>query len=413
MTTIIAFIVIFCILVVVHEFGHFYFAKRSGILVREFSIGMGPKLWASHKNNTTYTLRLLPLGGYVRMAGWQDEEDEIKPGTMLSLILNDQGKVVRINASDKTTLAGGMPVQVSRVDLVEDLVIEGYPNGDETALQTWQVDHDATIIEEDGTEVQIAPEDVQFQNAPVWRRLLVNFAGPMNNFLLAILAFIIYGLFFGVQVLNTNQIGTVVPGYPAAEAGLKSNATVQTIDGQKMSSFTDLSKIVSKNAGKSVTFTVKENGKSKNIVIKLNKEGKIGVEAHVDKSPANAIPFGFSQTWNLAVRTWDVLKSMVTGGFSLNKLAGPVGIYTMTSQSAKGGIQGLLFFMGYLSLGLGITNLLPIPVLDGGKILLNLIEIIRRKPLKPETEGVVTMIGLGLMVLLMLAVTINDIMRYF
>ncbi|MCT2891883.1 RIP metalloprotease RseP [Lacticaseibacillus paracasei] len=413
MTTIIAFIVIFCILVVVHEFGHFYFAKRSGILVREFSIGMGPKLWASHKNNTTYTLRLLPLGGYVRMAGWQDEEDEIKPGTMLSLILNDQGKVVRINASDKTTLAGGMPVQVSRVDLVKDLVIEGYPNGDETALQTWQVDHDATIIEEDGTEVQIAPEDVQFQNAPVWRRLLVNFAGPMNNFLLAILAFIIYGLFFGVQVLNTNQIGTVVPGYPAAEAGLKSNATVQTIDGQKMSSFTDLSKIVSKNAGKSVTFTVKENGKSKNIVIKPNKEGKIGVEAHVDNSPANAIPFGFSQTWNLAVRTWDVLKSMVTGGFSLNKLAGPVGIYTMTSQSAKGGIQGLLFFMGYLSLGLGITNLLPIPVLDGGKILLNLIEIIRRKPLKPETEGVVTMIGLGLMVLLMLAVTINDIMRYF
>lgn len=322
MTTIIAFIVIFCILVVVHEFGHFYFAKRSGILVREFSIGMGPKLWASHKNNTTYTLRLLPLGGYVRMAGWQDEEDEIKPGTMLSLILNDQGKVVRINASDKTTLAGGMPVQVSRVDLVKDLVIEGYPNGDETALQTWQVDHDATIIEEDGTEVQIAPEDVQFQNAPVWRRLLVNFAGPMNNFLLAILAFIIYGLFFGVQVLNTNQIGTVVPGYPAAEAGLKSNATVQTIDGQKMSSFTDLSKIVSKNAGKSVTFTVKENGKSKNIVIKPNKEGKIGVEAHVDKSPANAIPFGFSQTWNLAVRTWDVLKSMVTGGFSpINWLA--------------------------------------------------------------------------------------------
>ncbi|MFT8738114.1 MAG: site-2 protease family protein, partial [Lacticaseibacillus paracasei] len=144
MTTIIAFIVIFCILVVVHEFGHFYFAKRSGILVREFSIGMGPKLWASHKNNTTYTLRLLPLGGYVRMAGWQDEEDEIKPGTMLSLILNDQGKVVRINASDKTTLAGGMPVQVSRVDLVKDLVIEGYTNGDVKALENLQVDHHAT-----------------------------------------------------------------------------------------------------------------------------------------------------------------------------------------------------------------------------------------------------------------------------
>lgn len=413
MTTIIAFIVIFCILVVVHEFGHFYFAKRSGILVREFSIGMGPKLWASHKNNTTYTLRLLPLGGYVRMDGWQDEEDEIKPGTMLSIILNDAGKVTRINASDKTTLAGGMPVQVSRVDLVKDLVIEGYPNGDEEKLERWSVDHDATIIEEDGTEVQIAPEDVQFQNAPVWRRLIVNFAGPMNNFILAILTFIIYGLMFGVQVLNTNQIGTVLPGYPAAQAGLKSNATIQAIDGEKIHSFTDLSSKVSKQAGKSVTFTVKEHGKTQNVVIKPNKDGKIGVEALIEKSPARAFTYGFTQTWDLAVRTWDVLKSMVTGGFSLNKLAGPVGIYTMTSQSAKGGLQGLLFFMGYLSLGLGVSNLLPIPVLDGGKILLNLIELIRRKPLKPETEGVVTMVGLGLMVLLMLAVTINDIMRYF
>ncbi|QVI33563.1 RIP metalloprotease RseP [Lacticaseibacillus chiayiensis] len=413
MTTIIAFIVIFCILVVVHEFGHFYFAKRSGILVREFSIGMGPKLWASRKNNTTYTLRLLPLGGYVRMAGWQDDEDDIKPGTMLSLILNDAGKVVRINASDKTTLEGGMPVQVSRVDLVKDLVIEGYPNGDEEALQTWHVDHDATIIEEDGTEVQIAPEDVQFQNAPVWRRLLVNFAGPMNNFILAILTFIVYGLVFGVQIFNTNQVGTVLPDYPAAQAGLKSNARVESIDGKKIHSFTDLSTQVSKHAGKSVKFTVKQDGKTQNIAIKPDKEGKIGVMVPVDKSPVRAFTYGFTQTWDLAVRTWDVLKSMVTGGFSLNKLAGPVGIYTMTSQSAKGGLAGLLFFMGYLSLGLGISNLLPIPVLDGGKILLNLIEIIRRKPLKQETEGVITMIGLGLMVLLMIAVTINDIMRYF
>lgn len=113
------------------------------------------------------------------------------------------------------------------------------------------------------------------------------------------------------------------------------------------------------------------------------------------------------------MRTWDVQKSMVTGGLLLNKQSGPVGIYTMTRESAKGGLQGLLAFMGYLSLGLGKSNLLPIPGLDGGKILLNQIELSWRKPLKPETEGVETMVGLGLMVLLMLAVTINDIMRYF
>lgn len=124
MATIIAFIVVFFVLVLVHEFGHFIFAKRSGILVREFSIGMGPKLIATRRNHTTYTLRLLPLGGYVRMAGWQDEDDEIKPGTQLAIELNSAGVVTRINTSDKTTLQGGIPVQVGKVDLTHDLVIE-------------------------------------------------------------------------------------------------------------------------------------------------------------------------------------------------------------------------------------------------------------------------------------------------
>ena len=268
MATIIAFIVVFFVLVLVHEFGHFIFAKRSGILVREFSIGMGPKLIATRRNHTTYTLRLLPLGGYVRMAGWQDEDDEIKPGTQLAIELNSAGVVTRINTSDKTTLQGGIPVQVGKVDLTHDLVIEGYANGNEDELQHWAVDHDATIIEPDGTEVIIAPEDVQFQNASIWKRLLVNFAGP-------------------------------------------------------------------------------------------------------------------------------------------------VGIYTMTSQAASGGVMSLVVFAAYLSVNLGVMNLIPIPVLDGGKILLNLIELIRRKPLSQEKEGLVTLIGAGAMVLLMIAVTINDIMRQF
>lgn len=413
MTTIIAFIVVFVILVLVHEFGHYFFAKRSGILVREFSIGMGPKLIATRKNNTTYTLRLLPLGGYVRMAGWQDEEDEVKPGTTLTLTLNDAGIVTRINTSNKVTLQGGLPVQVDQIDLVNDLTIQGYEYGDDTTLKTWHVDHDATIIEEDGTEVVIAPSDVQFQNASVWRRLLVNFAGPLNNFILAIIAFIVVGFMAGAPVANTNQIGDVQAGSPAAKAGLQANAHIQQINGTKIASFADLQQAVQQADGKTLQVKAVQAGKTATLAIKPTAKGVIGVTQHMDRSATAAIAYGFTQTWSLTTRIFSVLGSMVTGGFSLNKLAGPVGIYTMTASYAANGVLGLIVFLGYLSLNLGIMNLIPIPVLDGGKILLNLIEIVRRKPISREKEGIVTMIGAGLMVLLLVAVTINDILRQF
>ena len=123
--TIITFIIVFGILVLVHEYGHYYFAKRAGILVREFSIAMGPKIWCKRKNGTTYTIRILPLGGYVRLAGADDEDqDELKPGTPLTIQLNDQDKVISINASDKTTLFQGIPLQLVACDLEDGLWIK-------------------------------------------------------------------------------------------------------------------------------------------------------------------------------------------------------------------------------------------------------------------------------------------------
>lgn len=117
--TIITFILVFGILVLVHEYGHYYFAKRAGILVREFSIGMGPKLWWHRKNGTTYTIRLLPIGGYVRLAGNDDEDmDELRPGTPVTVQLNDSGKVVTINASNKAALFRGIPLQLVDCDQI-------------------------------------------------------------------------------------------------------------------------------------------------------------------------------------------------------------------------------------------------------------------------------------------------------
>ncbi|WP_125704328.1 RIP metalloprotease RseP [Lacticaseibacillus daqingensis] len=413
MTTIIAFLIVFVILVLVHEFGHFIFAKWAGILVREFSIGMGPKLVAWRRNHTTYTLRLLPLGGYVRMAGWQDEDTEIKPGTMLSVETNAANVVTRINLSNKTTLQGGIPVQVSAIDLVHALTLEGYANGNEDELLTWHVDHDATVIEGDGTEVVIAPVDVQFQSAPVWKRLLVNFAGPMNNFILAILVFFAFALTNGVANLNTNQIGQVQANSPAAKAGLKADATIQSVNGEAIRKFTDLNPIVSQNKGKAMTVVAKQAGQTATLTITPSQKGLIGVTPAVDRSLGTAVQYGFSTSWYIASQIFHVLRQMITGQFSLNKLAGPVGIYTMTSQAAAGGFGTLVMFLGMLSINLGIMNLIPIPVLDGGKILLNLIEMIRRKPLSQDKEGLVTLIGAGLMFALLIAVTINDIMRAF
>ena len=156
----ITFIIIFGIIVVVHEFGHFYFAKKSGILVREFAIGMGPKIF-SHigKDGTAYTIRILPLGGYVRMAGWGEDSTDIKVGTPASLTLDAEGKVVRINLSGKKVDQTALPMNVTGFDFEEKLEITGLVLDE---FKTCAVDHDATIVEEDGTEVRIAPLDVQY-----------------------------------------------------------------------------------------------------------------------------------------------------------------------------------------------------------------------------------------------------------
>ena len=225
---IITFIIIFGIIVVVHEFGHFYFAKKSGILVREFAIGMGPKIFAHiGKDGTAYTIRILPLGGYVRMAGWGEDSTEIKTGMSASLTLNADGKVVRINLSGKKIDQTALPMNVTGFDFEEKLEITGLVLDEP---KTYFVDHDATIVEEDGTEVRIAPLDVQYQNATIWRRLITNFAGPMNNFILSILVYMFLAfLQGGVQDENSNHF-QVLEGGAVAKAGVKSDDQILKVN---------------------------------------------------------------------------------------------------------------------------------------------------------------------------------------
>ncbi|MCO8242281.1 RIP metalloprotease RseP [Streptococcus suis] len=418
MKGILAFIFIFGVIVVVHEFGHFYFAKKAGILVREFAIGMGPKIFAhTGKDGTLYTIRILPLGGYVRMAGWGEDKTEIKTGSPASLSLNEAGVVTRINLSGKQLDSLSLPMNVTSFDFEEKLEITGLVLEES---KTYKVDHDATIVEEDGTEVRIAPLDVQYQNATVWGRLMTNFAGPMNNFILGILVFII--LFFmqgGVANPSSNAV-SITEGGALQAAGVVTGDKILSVNGNTTDSYTEVATIISKAATDATTapsfdLVVEHDGKKRHVSVtaeQVDGTYRIGISPILKTGFVDKIVGGFQEAGATALRVVTALKNLIAN-FDVKQLGGPVAIYKVSSQAAEFGLVSVLGLMAALSINLGIFNLIPIPALDGGKIVMNILEAIRRKPLKPETESYITLAGVAVMVVLMIVVTWNDIIRVF
>ena len=417
MLGILTFILVFGIIVVVHEFGHFYFAKKSGILVREFAIGMGPKIFAHiGKDGTTYTIRILPLGGYVRMAGWGDDTTEIKTGTPVSLTLTDDGKVKRINLSGKKLDQTALPMQVTQFDFEDKLFIKGLVLEEE---KTFAVDHDATVVEADGTEVRIAPLDVQYQNATIWGKLITNFAGPMNNFILGVVVFwILIFMQGGVRDVDTNQFH-IMPQGALAKVGVPETAQITKIGSHEVSNWESLIQAVESETkdktAPTLDVTISEKGSDKQVTVTPEEsQGRylLGVQPGIKSDFVSMFVGGFTTAADSALRILSALKNLIFQP-DLNKLGGPVAIFKASSDAAKNGIENVLDFLAMISINIGIFNLIPIPALDGGKIVLNILEAIRRKPLKQEIETYVTLAGVVIMVVLMIAVTWNDIMRLF
>lgn len=416
MKGILIFLVVFGLLVFVHEFGHFIVAKKCGILVREFSIGMGPKLFQVRRNPTTYTIRWLPLGGYVRLAS-KDDETELKPGMTVILQTNEQNEVVRIDASGSDIPIEGLPLQITEVDLVDQLVIKGYENGEEDKLVSYQVNHDATVIDQSNTELIIAPRDTQFQEANVWQKLATNVAGPLMNIILGFVVFLIWT--FTIPGPATTTIGAVEANSPAEQAAVEPGSKFVSINGHKTTTFNEISNQINASKGKTLSIVLTSHGKTKTVSVKPKtmkiqgqKVYQIGIKAKSDDRVLAKAKRG----WDTAVSTTGMIFNALGGlirHFSLNKLSGPVGIYSQTSQVSQMGFTYLLAFLAMISINLGIVNLVPIPGLDGGKLLLNLIEIFRGKPISEDHEAIVELIGFGLLLLLIIAVTGNDIYRYF
>lgn len=418
MQTVIAFIIVFGSLVFFHELGHFIFAKRAGILVREFAIGMGPKIFGMTKGETLYTIRLLPLGGYVRMAGEDMDTVELQPGFRVGLILNRDNVAEKIYLNQNVQNPNVLFMEVERADLEKELWIEGYDEDDQ--FVRIHVSRSAKIVE-NGTETIIAPYDRQFNSKTVGQRAMAIFAGPLFNFILAFFVFAFIALMQGVPTYEP-IIHSVSKEGPAQQAGMEAGDYVKAIDGQPIEKWQELSKIVQDKPGEELTFVVERGGQDVELTmtpdtkVESGKEyGQIGViyQSPVEKNPLKALVFGVTQTYDYTVLILGLLGDLITGQFTIDALSGPVGIYKATETVAQYGVYNLMNWAAVLSINLGIMNLLPLPALDGGRLLFFGVEALRGKPVDRQKEGMVHFVGIVLLMILMVVVTWNDIQRFF
>jgi regulator of sigma E protease len=338
------------VLIIFHEFGHFLLAKLSGVGVLTFSVGFGPKLWVKKKGETEYALSAFPLGGYVKMVG-EDPEEEVKA-----------------------------------VDL-----------------------------------------ERSFAHKSLLKRVAIVAAGPGFNLLLAVFLLMVVFLFYGVPVLS-NLVGAVEPESPAAQSGIQKDDRIVAVDGQAVTGWDDLSSAIKESGGKPLGLRIQRGGQEvamtvqprkrevKNIFGELKEDWMIGIGSQVSiekGDPGLAVSRAFVQTYEYSKLTLIGLYKMITREVSPRNLGGPILIAQMAGQQAQEGIGSFLAFLAVLSINLGVLNLLPVPVLDGGHLFFFAIEAIIGRPVSLKYREKAQQVGIFLLLLLMIFAFANDIFRLF
>lgn len=426
MVGILAFIVVFGLLVTVHEFGHMFFAKRAGIMCPEFAIGMGPKIFSYKHNDTQYTVRLLPIGGYVRMASKDMEVNPLNAGMRINIKLNKNEEITHILLDDKHNFQNVEEIEVVESDISEEMYVRGLKLNDNSQV-TYRFSDECYFVENSELE-RIAPLSGRFETKSVWQRFLTLFAGPLFNFLLA---FVLFTILFYIQGKPMDEpiVGTVVEDTPAAEINLEEGDRIQSIDGTSVDSWAHMTELIQKGEGNPQELVIESGGDTRTETFAPTVETTelpdgteqqrliIGVGRAFEDGILAPIWWGVEETVSSMSLIFELVVNMIgtifAGTFSFDMLNGPVGIYKVTESVASQGILVLMNFTALLSVNLGIMNLLPIPALDGGRILFVLYEGIFRRPLNRKVELNIQLIGVLFVLAIMVLVTWNDIKTFF
>ena len=426
MVGILAFIVVFGLLVTVHEFGHMFFAKRAGIMCPEFAFGMGPKIFSYKHNDTQYTVRLLPIGGYVRMASKDMEVNPLNAGMRINIKLNQNEEITHILLDDKHNFQNVEEIEVVESDISEEMYVRGLKLNDNSEV-TYRFSDECYFVENSELE-RIAPLSGRFETKSVWQRFLTLFAGPLFNFLLA---FVLFTILFYIQGKPMDEpiVGTVVEDTPAAEINLEEGDRIQSIDGTSVDSWAHMTELIQKGEGNPQELVIESGGDTRTETFAPAVETTelpdgteqqrliIGVGRAFEDGILAPIWWGVEETVSSMSLIFELVVNMIgtifAGTFSFDMLNGPVGIYKVTESVASQGILVLMNFTALLSVNLGIMNLLPIPALDGGRILFVLYEGIFRRPLNRKVELNIQLIGVLFVLAIMVLVTWNDIKTFF
>lgn len=355
--TIVAFLIVISVLVIIHEFGHYIVAKKCGVKIEEFSVGFGKEIWGrTDKSGTRWKVCIAPFGGFVKMFG--DDTGASNP---------DLEKLKKLSKKEKE-------------------------------------------------------QAFFFKN--VYQRIAVVVAGPVFNFVLAILILAGLTMHSGIAHIKPT-IDDMVPNSVAEIAGFQRDDHILKINNKKVDDFQDIKSTVAINAGNELTFKIIRNYEvmeikatpeakiSKDLFGNEVKIGLIGIIAETLEfekvGPARALTYSVENVYDMSVKTLEALGQMVTGQRSFKDMGGPIKIAKYSGQSMMQGFATFIWFIAIVSANLGLMNLLPIPMLDGGHLVFYTVEAITRKPVPEKIQDVSFKIGFVFIITLMLAATINDI----
>ncbi|ACA15198.1 membrane-associated zinc metalloprotease [Methylobacterium sp. 4-46] len=358
-----SFLFVLTVVVFIHELGHFLVGRWCGVGVTSFSIGFGPEIAGfTDRRGTRWKLSAIPLGGYVKFVG--DQNGASVP---------DPDSLARMSADERA---------------------------------------------------------ISFHTQPVWKRIAIVAAGPAANFLLAVLVFAgsIYAL---GRMEVTPLVSGIQPGSAAARAGFQVGDVVQAINGRPVTHFADMQRIVSGSGGETLRVTVERGGVRTTLEavpdtvqektpFGTHRLGRLGIQGPRDAADVklaryglvDSLRIGVSETYYVVERTFDYMGKLITGRESADQLSGPMGIARVSGQAAKaGGLSAVIGLIAVLSVSIGLINLFPVPLLDGGHLMFYAVEVLRGRPLSERAQEIGFRIGLALVLMLMLFATWNDIVQ--